>query len=181
MEEPAANQKYPRDLELILMDYNIPYSVHLKFRNGTDYTAAVNEIGFLLSDFYDKQFRQSIPYPEFKKFGIKPGNQIRGIRVRHNKEGTLILWGKRARYVFHRGKYYKTEEEFRLGFFNTCPSEKEGFDYQMSLSRRVNDFTVQKYEIDIAASRKDAVDFYKYADGLLKAKKAGVAVTAEHR
>ena len=63
----------------------------------------------------------------------------------------------------------------------------EGFDVNIKGTNNYedtkdpNDFTVQKYEIDIAASRKDAVDFCKYADGLLEAKKAGRAVTAEHR
>lgn len=173
-------REYPKNLERLILDYN-PTNVHLRFKEGTDNIDALTEIGYLLSDFYDTNFKGRSPYPEIKKFGIKKADSERKNRTVNHGWMTFVLWGKRMNHLFYKNRHQQREEEFHLGFFNIYPSRIDGFGYQLYFSRRVNDFTAHKYEVDPVATRKDAADFYRYVDGLLKTKKPQEVTVPQHR
>ena len=174
---PASNGNL-RNLDTILLDTDVPTTVHLKFKHETDVYEAFNETWSLLYDFYLKEFESNNPYPGVKKMEFKKGTRKDRNEIIEDGYLTLLLSGKKINWLFHGKRSVRQEEEFILAFFNLSPSTKEGFNYQMRFSRRENDFTTHRYGEDGLLSRQDSVKFCRYINGLLE-NKAVVAPTGE--
>ena len=163
-----------RNLDNIVLDENVPTDVHLKFKDGVDVYDAFTELGLLLHGFYSKEFQTRDPYPGIRKRTLKP--ITRGYHNRGIDHGflTLILSGVLTDRIYQGKRFAQLDKEVTLAFFNIFPSSREGFDYQMNFSRRVNDFSTHKYEGDHTLSVQDRTKFYRYITGLLE--KTGILV-----
>lgn len=158
--------QYPVNLESIANEPVNPDRVLIKFKEDTGPIEALNEIGFLLSDFYSQKFRTDKPHHSLKKFGLKQSKHYDWAKISRG-ELTLILEGTFMEYGFQRGHLRAREETVRLGFFDILPFKAAEFEYFVYFSRRANDFSQRSYISDEAIARKEVIEFVKYIRGLM--------------